>query len=86
MKKLYAFQIATCVSCGVLPCSSYSCCCFYSPFSIVITSLGKRELVYVLLVQLFVYTAFVSCCPFSLPLRVRDCLRLVIVALPGLFY
>ena len=47
--------------------------------------LRKRELVYVLLVHLFVDLARVNFCPFSLPLGVRGWLLLVIVALPGLF-
>ena len=55
---------------------------FPNPLSIVITSLGKRELVYVLFVHLFVYVLhaliFILC--------VRGWLRLVIVALPGFFY
>ena len=56
-------------------------------FSIVITSLGEeRELVYVLFMHLFVYFACVNICQFSLPLGVRDWLRFVFVALPGLFY
>ena len=46
--------------------------------------LGKRELGYVLLVLLFVYFAYVNFFPFSLD--ARDWLRLVLVALPGLFY
>ena len=37
-------------------------------------------------VHLFVYFARVNSCPFSLPLAVGGRLRLVIVALPGLFY
>ena len=55
-------------------------------FSTVITSLGKRELAYIVLVHLFVYFARVNFCPFSLPLGVEVWLRFVIVALPGLFY
>ena len=53
-------------------------------FSIVITSLWKKELVYmyVLLVHLHAYIF----CFFSLHLDVRNWLWLVIVALPGLFY
>ena len=43
--------------------------------------LGKRELVCVL----FVRFASVGLCLFSLPLDVRDWLRLVIVTSPGLF-
>ena len=39
-----------------------------------------------LLVHLFVYLARVDFCPSSLPLGVGRLLRLVIVALPGLFY
>ena len=48
--------------------------------------LGKRELVYVLLVHLFVYFARVSFCHFSVPLGVGGSLRFVVVALPGRFY
>ena len=55
-----------------------SCSALLSP------RLWKRELVYVFLVHMFVYVAHVNFSPFSLPLR--DWLRLVIVALPGLFY
>ena len=55
---------------------------FFSPFSIVITSLGEE--VYVLLMHLFVYFARANFCPFFLHLGVG--LRLVIVALPGLFF
>ena len=47
-----------------------SCLAFWSPH------LGKRGLVYVLLVLVFVYFAHVQLCPFSLPLGVRDWLRL----------
>ena len=57
-----------------------SCLALWSP------RLGKRELIYVLFVHLFVYFACVDFCPFSLPLGVRDWLRFVIVALPGFFY
>ena len=55
-----------------------SCCLdlflvFFSVlFSIVITSFGERELVFVLLVHVFVYFARVNFCPFALPLGVRD--------------
>ena len=52
----------------VLPCSLSSS--FLIPCSIMITSLGKRELVYVLLVHLFVCFARISVCPVSLPLGV----------------
>ena len=61
---------------------------FYSVlFGIVITPpLGKRELVYVLLVHLFVYVGRVDFCPFSQPLNVSVWQRFVIVALHGLFF
>ena len=48
--------------------------------------LGKRELVYVLLVHLFVCFVRVSFCHFSLPLGVGGWLRFATVAIPGLFY
>ena len=48
--------------------------------------LGKRELVLVLLVHLFVCFARVCFCPFSLLLGVEGWLRFVIVAYPGPFY
>ena len=48
--------------------------------------LGKRELVCVLLVHLFVCFSRVNCCHFSLPLGVGGCLRFVIVAFPGIFH
>ena len=48
--------------------------------------LGKRELVCVRLVQLFLYFASINFCPFSPPLGVRGWLWLLTVALPGLFY
>ena len=47
---------------------------------------GKRELVCVLLIHLFVCFVRVTFCHFSLPLGVGGWLRFVIVALPGLFY
>ena len=59
---------------------------FFSHFSIVITSLWEER------ARLCASRAFVClfCTrylyPFSLPLGVRGWLRLVIVALPGLFY
>ena len=39
-----------------------------------------------LLVRLFVCFVHARVCPFSLPLGVRGLLRVLIVALPGLFY
>ena len=53
-------------------------------FSIASSRLGKRELVHVLFVLLFVYFARVKYCPPTFPLGVRGWLRLVTVALPGL--
>ena len=49
-------------------------------------SLGKREMVYVLFVHLFVYSARVGFCPFFLPFGVRDWFWFVIVAFPERFY
>ena len=48
--------------------------------------LGKRELVCVLLLHLFVRFVRVSFCYFSLPLGARGWLHFVIVALPEPFY
>ena len=48
--------------------------------------LGNRELVYMLLVYVFVYFECIDLCPSSLPVGVRGWLWLVIVALPGPFY
>ena len=58
---------------------------FFSPFSIVITSLGE-ERAGLCASCAFVYFTRVNHCPFYLPLDVRGWLRLVIVTLPGLFY
>ena len=57
---------------------------FFSPFSIVITSLGE-ERAGLCASCASVYFTRVNHCPFSLPLSVRDWLRLVIVEFPGLF-
>ena len=57
---------------------------FFSPFSIAITSLREERAVLVLF-RTFVRFAFVWFCLFPLPLGVWKGLRLVIVALPGLF-
>ena len=56
---------------------------FLSPFSIVITSLGKRELILVLFVRL----SICACLDLSVSssCRVWEGLRFVIMALPGLF-
>ena len=70
-------------SCLVLPCSLSSC--FFSPLALKSPRLGKRELVYLLLVHLFVCFARVNFCPFSFPLGVSGWLRLQNVALPRLF-
>ena len=64
-------------------------CFFFSSFSIVITSHVEERAglcASVLLVHLFVYFACIDFSPFSLTLGVMGWLRLVIVALPGLFY
>ena len=59
-----------------------------SPFVLAFWSpcLGKRELVFVRRVHLFVCFVRVCFCPFSLPLGVEGWLRFVIVAYPGPFY
>ena len=63
-------------------------CVFVSPFVLAFWSprLGLRELVFLLLVHLFVCFARVCFCPFSLPLGVEGWLRFVIVAYPRSFY
>ena len=60
------------------------CSCFFSPFSITITSLGKERADYSAF-RTFVRFALVWFCFFPLPLGVLKGLRFVIVALPGLF-
>ena len=57
---------------------------FFSPFSIAITSLGE-ERANLSAFRTFVRFVLVWICQFSLPLGVWEGLRLVIVALPGLF-
>ena len=57
---------------------------FFSPFSIVITSLGE-ERVNLSVFHTFVRFVLVWFCWFSFPLGVWEGLRFVIVALPGLF-
>ena len=57
---------------------------FISPFSIAITSLGE-ERANLRAFRTFVRFAPVRFCLFPLPLGVWEGLRLVIVALPGLF-
>ena len=58
--------------------------CVFSPFSIAITSLGE-ERANLSAFRTFVRFVLVWICWFLLPLRVREGLRFVIVALPGLF-
>ena len=72
-------------SCLVLPCSLSMC--FFCPFSILITLLGEEGAGYC------AYRAFVCelctrliCVNFSLPPGAGGWLRLLLVALPGLFY
>ena len=57
---------------------------FFSPFSIAITSLGEDR-ANLSAFHTFVRFALVWFCLFPLPLGVRERLRFVIVALPGLF-
>ena len=57
----------------VLSCLALCFCVFFqSCLALWSPRLGKRKLVYVLLVDLFVYFAHINFCPFSLPLGVRD--------------
>ena len=56
---------------------------FFSLFSIAITSLGE-EIANLSAFRTFVRFVLVWICRFSLPLRVWEGLRFVIVALPGL--
>ena len=58
--------------------------CFFSPFSIAITSLGE-ERANLSAFRTFVRFVLVWICRFPLPLGVWEGLRFVIVALPGLF-
>ena len=58
--------------------------CFFSPFSIAITSLGE-ERANLSAFRTFVRFVFVWLCRFPLPLGVWEELRFVIVALRGLF-
>ena len=57
---------------------------FFSPFSIAITSLGE-ERANLSAFRTFVRFVLVWFCWFPLPLGVREGLRFVIVAFPGLF-
>ena len=57
---------------------------FFSPFSIAITLLREKR-ANLIAFRTFVRFALDWLCLFPLPLRVRDGLQLVIVALPGLF-
>ena len=50
---------------------------------ICLAELGKRELVYMLLVHLYLYLAYVTFLSFSLPRGVGGGLWIVIVAFPG---
>ena len=67
----------------VLPCVILFLC-FFSPFSIAITSLGE-ERGNLRAFRTFVRCLFVWICRFPLPLGVWKGLRFVSVALPGLF-
>ena len=57
---------------------------FFSPFSIAITSLGE-ERANLSAFRTFVRFVLVWICRFPLPVGVWEGLRIVIVALPGLF-
>ena len=58
--------------------------CFFSPFNIAITSLGE-ERANLSTFRTFVRFALVWFCLLPLPLGIWEGLRLVTVALPGLF-
>ena len=58
--------------------------CFFSPFSIAITSLGE-EIANLSAFRTFVRFVLIWICRFALLLGVWEGLRFVIVALPGLF-
>ena len=60
------------------------CSCFFSPFSIAITSLGE-ERANLSALRTFVRFVLVWICRFPLPLGVWEGLRFVIVTLPGFF-
>ena len=60
------------------------CSCVFSPFSIIITSLGE-ETANLSAFRTFVRFVLVWFCQFSLPLGVWEGQRFVIVALPGFF-
>ena len=60
------------------------CSCVFSPFSIAITSPGE-ERAYLSVFLTFIRFVLICFFLFPLPLGVWEGLRLVIVALPGLF-
>ena len=64
---------------------SFYSCAFFSPFSIAITSLGKK-IANLSAFRTFVRFVLVWICRFSLPLGVLEGLWFVIVALPGRFF
>ena len=80
----FALAGATCVLCVLSLALCYIVLVFFSPSSIAITSLGE-ERANLSVFRKFVRFAFVWFCVFPLPLGVWEGLRLVIVALPGLF-
>ena len=73
-KRLFVLSLALC----------YFVLAFFSPFSIVITSLGEKR-ANPSAFRTFVRIGLVRFCLFPLPLGVWEGLRLVIVALPRLF-
>ena len=68
----------------IVPCGFCSVLVFFSPFSIVISSLWEERAI-LSAFRTFVWFALFWFCLFPLPLGVWEGLRLVIVALPGLF-
>ena len=68
----------------IVPCGFCSVLVFFSPFSIAISSLWEERAI-LSAFRTFVWFALFWFCLFPLPLGVWEGLRLVIVALPGLF-
>ena len=67
-----------------LPCVVLFLFCFFSPFSIAITSLGEK-IANLSAFRTFVRFVLVWFCGFPFPLGVCEGLQFVIAALPGLF-
>ena len=71
-------------SCCVMPCSLSSC--FFSTIKDCDHLAWGRGSWSMCFSCICLFILHASVCPFSLPLGVRECLWLVIVALPGLFF